>query len=302
MMARMLMSENLCICSQATLNLMKLWEDYSHLNFLALPGVRKEPDILRNFKKAQTDQMSEVKTKLSSDWNKRVVDILRKELESMDGEQTKTFFESVGTLMANQVRDLVTKSVNSYVDFFKRFKKDKYPLPEEITKREYDPDSEFEDNFLILKLVINGQQVAFENYLHDVQKDLLNIVELIVNQSQNLPRPENTIARADKMHLWFVPTDDEIVKNALAEIDDIIEKNINVVEKVLGLYDDIYILKEEPILEKFLAEDHTREEYRDQIKKYEEMIQRIKDELPYEIRMNMFLIDCFNLKNELIQK
>lgn len=45
--------------------------------------------------------MNMVKSKLSGEWNKRVVDILREELESMNDEQTKTFFESVGTLMAN---------------------------------------------------------------------------------------------------------------------------------------------------------------------------------------------------------
>jgi hypothetical protein len=29
-----------------------------------------------------------------------------------------------------------------------------------------------------------------------------------------LPRPENTIARSDKMHLWDVPIDDQLVLNA----------------------------------------------------------------------------------------
>jgi len=51
MMARMLMSENLCICSQATLNLMKLWENYENLLFLKLPGPREEQIQLGRFKK-----------------------------------------------------------------------------------------------------------------------------------------------------------------------------------------------------------------------------------------------------------
>jgi hypothetical protein len=58
--------------------------------------------------------------------------------------------------MANQVRDLITKSVKSYVDFFRRFKKDVYPSPQEIIKREYDPDTPFEDNFLVLRLIIEN--------------------------------------------------------------------------------------------------------------------------------------------------
>lgn len=210
---------------------MELWQSYENLLFVDLPGPRKEPVTLQRFTKAQHDKATEVKSKLSSDWNKKVVDILRKELESMDGEQTKIFFESVGTLMANQVRDLVTKSINAYIQFIERFQKDTYPTPQEIIKREYDPDTPFEDNFLTLHLIINGPNIAFENRLHDVQKDLISVVEQIVNQSQNLPRPENTIARADKMHLWAVQKDDEIVKIAKNKIEDIIEQNINVVEK-----------------------------------------------------------------------
>lgn len=100
--------------------------------------------------------MNKVKGMLSSDWNKSAVDILREELENLDKDQTKTFFESVATLMANQVRELITKSVKAYVDFFSRYKKKVYPTPKEIIEREYDPDTEFEDNFLILKLTVDG--------------------------------------------------------------------------------------------------------------------------------------------------
>jgi dynein heavy chain len=250
----------------------------------------------------QTEKIAQVKSDLSSQWNKDVVEILRKELETMDAEQTKTFFESVGTLMANQVRELVTKSINAYVAFFERFKNTN-ALPSEVIKREYHPDTPFEDNFLTLKLIINGQNIQFETPLHDVQKELLQIVIAIVSQSQNLPRPENTIARAEKMHLWAVPTDDEIVKIALNKIEDIIENNINVVEKVFSIYSEYsFLLKEDERLEKFINEPHDREEFLNEINKYHRCIQKIKDHLPFEIRMNMFLIECNELKNDLIIK
>jgi len=61
--------------------------------------------------------MSKVKGLLSSDWNKSAVDILREELENLDKDQTKTFFESAATLMANQVRELIEQSVTAYVEF-----------------------------------------------------------------------------------------------------------------------------------------------------------------------------------------
>jgi dynein heavy chain len=49
MMARMLMSENLCICSRSTLELMKLWQDYKAFLFVNLPKAREEPQALIPF-------------------------------------------------------------------------------------------------------------------------------------------------------------------------------------------------------------------------------------------------------------
>lgn len=45
--------------------------------------------------------MGNVKNRLNQDWNKSAGDILREELENLDKDQTKTFFESVATLMSN---------------------------------------------------------------------------------------------------------------------------------------------------------------------------------------------------------
>lgn len=58
------------------------------------------------------------------------------------------------------MRELTSKSIAEYVDFFKKFKRDdgKYPTPEEIVKRDYEPDSPFEQTFLTLKLEIYGKE------------------------------------------------------------------------------------------------------------------------------------------------
>ena len=76
--------------------------------------------------------MSKVKGLLTSDWNKGAVDILREELENLDKDQTKPFFESAATLMANQVRELIEQSISAYVKFIQRYKFNEYPTPEEV--------------------------------------------------------------------------------------------------------------------------------------------------------------------------
>jgi hypothetical protein len=116
------------------------------------------------------------------------------------------------------------------VDFIQRFKCTTYPVPDEIIGREYDADTAFEDNFISLKLIIDGQGIIFADKPEYVQEQLVMIIGMIVNQSQNLPRPENTIARSDKMHLWGVEKDDEIVQISTAKISETIKENLDVVK------------------------------------------------------------------------
>jgi len=183
-----------------------------------LPAPREEPVPLLDFLSNQEAQSVKVKGLLMNDWNKAAVDILREELENLDKDQTKTFFESAATLMANQVRELIEQSIKAYVDFVQRYRYPEYPRPDEIITREYDADTPLEDNFISLKLSIEDTNIVFHEPLGMVQTELEQIIDRIVEQSTNLPRPENTIARSDKMHLWDVQLEDELVSKAKTQI------------------------------------------------------------------------------------
>ncbi len=178
--------------------------------------------------------------------------------------------------MANQVRELISKSVKAYVEFFRRFRKpnDEYPSPKEIMTREFDPDTPLEDNFLVLNLSVNNtNQIIFADPPGEVRDHLLNMVNEIVKQSEYLPRPENTIARSEKLHLWHVPEEDELVRNAKSEILEILEKNMSVVEKALHVYDDyLFILKEKQRVDQFLSDSSqfSREEFAKEIARFQQ--------------------------------
>lgn len=247
--------------------------------------------------------MARVKNLLSSEWNKAAVDILREELENLDKDQTANFFESVATLMANQVRELISKSVRAYVEFFRRFRKPEYPSPTEIMAREFDPDTELEDNFLVLKLSTNQtNQIVFTDLPHLVSEALEGLVKIIVKQSEHIPRPENTIARSEKLHLWHVPEDDELVTGAKQEIAEILEGNMVVVEKALHVYDEyLFILKERQRVDVFLSDParFKREDFSQEISRYQNTMVKIRETMPKELRMNMFMIDCSDLNRKL---
>jgi hypothetical protein len=54
---------------------------------------------------------------------------------------------------------------------------DSYPEPAEIINREYDADTPFEDNFISLKLTIDGSKIGFSDPLEGVQQELEKIVD-----------------------------------------------------------------------------------------------------------------------------
>ena len=128
------------------------------------------------------------------------------------------------------------------------------------------------------------------------------MVITIAKQSEHIPRPENTIARSEKLHLWHVPENDELVRNANIEIADILAENMEVVEKALHVYDDyLFILKERQKVEALLADTtkFKREDFGREIARYEKTMRTIRDTMPKELRMNMFIIDCAELNNRL---
>lgn len=109
--------------------------------------------------------------------------------------------------MSNQVRELTTISIEKYVEFFRKFKQDNYPTPQEVISREYDPDTTFELTFITLKLE-KKDKIAFADDLQAVCEELVSIVAKMVEKINHIPRADTQIANTDKSHLWDIQEDD----------------------------------------------------------------------------------------------
>ncbi len=81
------------------------------------------------------------------------------------------------------MRELIEQSVHAYVTFIERFKMDRYPEPAEIIDRDYDPDSAFEDNFILLRLKTDDKRIIFHESYETIQQELVGIVTNIVDHS-----------------------------------------------------------------------------------------------------------------------
>ena len=106
------------------------------------------------------------------------------------------------------------------------------------------------------------------------------------------------------MHLWVVPDDDEVAEEAKKAVSKIIEENRKVAEQAIHVYEDyMWILKEQEVVDEFLKkEPYDRDTFQAQIDKYQATIEKIRDEMPFELRLNMFLIECKDINDMLCER
>lgn len=78
-----------------------------------------------------------------------------------------------------------------------------------------------------MKLEAQGSQIGFADDLEDkVKNEIIKIIEKILEDTHNFPRPENHMARSDKTKLWDIPEDDEVYSKVKREVESIIDINI----------------------------------------------------------------------------
>ncbi len=100
-----------------------------------------------------------------------------------------------------------------------------------------DCSNAIEDVFLHVRLEAQGGQIGFADDLEEkVKNEIIKIIEKILEDTHNFPRPENHMARAEKTKLWDIPEEDEVYSRVKREVGEIIDINIRNIEKVLDIY------------------------------------------------------------------
>lgn len=83
-----------------------------------------------------------------------------------------------------------------------------------------------------------------------------------------------------------------LITEAEGKIKEILADNLHVVHRAVEVYDEfIPFLEEGKNIDAFLDNsDLSKDACQKEIKKYEELIEKTRKKMPYEIRMNMFLV------------
>jgi len=110
------------------------------------------------------------------------------------------------------------------------------------------------------------------------------------------------------MHLWDIQVDDELVSKAKSKISQTLDENLKIVQKAVNVYDEyLWILQEKQRVTEFISNSdkensYDKNEFQGLIDKFKDTIEKIREEMPFEIRMNMFLIKCSDINNALCEE
>ena len=87
------------------------------------------------------------------------------------------------------------------------------------------------------------------------------------------------------------------------EIEQILDDNLEVIEKALEIFDQYaFLLKENEKIKEFIESvGRKREEYEKEFQKYSSLYLEIEEKMPFYVRMNLVQIDGVEIKKKFLQ-
>ncbi|XP_048346084.1 dynein axonemal heavy chain 12 isoform X2 [Sphaerodactylus townsendi] len=229
-----------------------------------------------------------VEEKILSSWYPRVINLFtRKEaLEGVKADKVDSFYNCVATLMSNQLKDLLKRTVEAYVQLFDL--QDKRCLP-----------------LFKMDLTFDDEKMDFYPTFQDLETAILFIVTLISQSLQNV----------QTIHSWLgggtvVSTiDTELPEHVITWASTILRGAISENLKGPKAHFDYYVEKygwlvdgsADERIRTFEAEEHTFDEYAELTDEFLSLAKEIMS-LPMIAHFPMVRLDCEDLKQGLVDK
>ncbi|XP_058027873.1 dynein axonemal heavy chain 12 [Ahaetulla prasina] len=226
--------------------------------------------------------------KILNTWYPKVINLFtRKEaLEGVKPEQMDSFYSCVATLMSNQLKELLKRSVEAYVKLFDL--KDQRWLP-----------------LFRMELTFDDEKMDFYPSFHDLEETILCIITLISQTLQNV----------QTIHSWLGGTnivttiDTELPDHVIAWASSVLKTAINENLKGAKAHFDSYVEKygwlvdgaADDRIKTFIAEEHSFDEYAELIDEFLNLSTEIMS-LPMIAHFSMVRLDCDDLKQGLCEK
>uniref|UniRef100_A0A8C9ANY2 Dynein axonemal heavy chain 12 n=1 Tax=Prolemur simus TaxID=1328070 RepID=A0A8C9ANY2_PROSS len=287
--ARNQILSNLHIVHPTMKMLLDLGYTFADTVLLNLTGIRaKGPIDCESLRTDLSIQARKAEEKLMNTWYPKVISIFTKKeaLEGIKPEKVDAFYNCVSTLMSNQLKDLLKRTVEGFVKLF-------------------DPQDQQGLPIFKMELTFDDDKMEFYPTVLDLEDVVLSIVERIGEALQNVQTIPSWLSGTSTPINLDTELPEHVLQWALSTLKAAVHQNLEGARKHYETYVEKYnwLLDGTAVkmIETFQAEDHTFDEYTEFIEKFFSLASEIML-LPQWIHYPMVRLDCEDLKTGLTNK
>ncbi|XP_043080221.1 dynein axonemal heavy chain 12 [Puntigrus tetrazona] len=264
------------------------YSTFSHLLLIDLSDCRSTGPIdCESLKNKVAVECERVEDRLIKSWFPKVIHLLTSKdtVQKVKPKKLDSFYNCASTLLSNQLKSLVERSVVAFVSLFDPLNISKLPL-------------------FKMDLIFDDEKMDFYPNSHDLAEAVLDIANLISNTMQRVQTVQAWLAEGnisvvdaklpDHVQIWAQNT----LRNAVRINLDGPAKHF---QSYVDSYDWLVNGTAQAQVETLMEEEHSFDEYTMHVERFRALSQEISG-LPSLIHFDMVRLDCEELKQGLAKK
>ncbi|KAG8523853.1 Dynein heavy chain 7, axonemal [Galemys pyrenaicus] len=250
--------------------------------------VAKGPIDCESLKNDLSIQIRKAEEKILNIWYPKVIRLFaRKEaLEGIKPEKMDAFYNCVSTLMSNQLKDLLRRTVEGLVKLFDQENQQELPI-------------------FKMELMLDDDKIEFYPTIQDLEDSILSLIERITEALQNVQTVSSWLSGTSTPVTLDTELPEHVLQWAVAMLKMAVQHNLEGARKHHETYVEKYnwLLNgtAAELVTTFQAEDHTFDEYTEFIGQFFNLASEIML-LPHWVHYPMVRLDCEDLKMGLTNK
>ncbi|KAI5095774.1 dynein heavy chain 12, axonemal isoform X1 [Silurus meridionalis] len=232
-------------------------------------------------------ECEKIEKKLMSTWFPKIIHLFisNATVQQIEGEKLDAFYICVSTLLSNQLKALIEKSVEAFVCLFEPLNKKKLLL--------FKMDLTFDD-----------EKMDFYPSFQDLEESVLDILYSIINTLQKVQTIQSWLDE-DSSSVVDAKLADHVVTLAQTSLRNAVRRNLEAPMKHFQYYFDNYGWlvngSAQNLVETFMEEEHSFEQYIEQVEMFRALSKEVSS-LPSVVHFDMIRLDCEELKQGLSKK
>ncbi|XP_053173949.1 dynein axonemal heavy chain 12 [Scomber japonicus] len=225
--------------------------------------------------------------RIMNTWFPKVIHLLtsKETLKGVKEEKLDSFYDCASTLISNQLKSLLQKNIEEFVDLFEPSNHHRLPL-------------------FRMALTFDDEKMEIYPTLQDLEAAVFEILNAITNALQKVQTVQSWLSQVTSSFV-DARVADHILAWAQVTVKAAVCKNLEEPDKHFQTYVDNYDWlvngTAQAQVEKFMEEEHSFEEYTEQVEEFRALSKNIIN-LPSKAHFTMVHLDCEELKQGLANK